>query len=638
MGIDWLGYDTETYLIAPGRICPTMVCASTYDGREMGLLLAKDAKPITVKALTDPGWGLVGANTAFDMGVVAARWPDLIPAIWRAYNEERIRCVQVTEKMIKIRDGNDKFCPAQGMPPRYNLATLVKQYFGTKMEGKVGEDIWRLRYRELDGVPIESWPIEASSYAKLDARYAWEIWAMQEGQDTPTLNLHTVTGFAMLLMRAWGLRADPVAVADLKRKLEIEIADATPKLIDLGIVRDSGIRNMAAIRARIENAYKANNQSPPRTKPSDSYRTGQVKTDGDTLRDAMDPALTLLEETSYTRTLYNGFLPRLEEATVRPFCPRWNPLVSTARTSCGTKEDPGNLQNQPRKGGVRECWIARDDGHVYVAADYATAELRSLAEVLLDLFGGSALADVLIAGKDPHLMTAANLLGWSYERVKAAYDDENHPDHALASDRRQLSKVVNFGAPGLLSAPVFRSYAAGYGLTLTEDESYATLTAWGETYPEIPGPYFKHIKRMCMLGGGTASIEHPLTGFIRGDCRATAAANHYFQHLTAMGAKAALNKTVQECYDVTCNSPLFGARVAAFIHDEIIIECPEEYAHEATLRMVQIMKEEMERFTPRIPVEVEAAMMRRWYKKAKPVYSKASGRLIPWEPKARVSA
>ena len=66
MGVDfnWLGYDTETYLIAPGRVAPIMVCASTYDGREMGLLLRQDAKPITVKALISPDWGLVGANIA----------------------------------------------------------------------------------------------------------------------------------------------------------------------------------------------------------------------------------------------------------------------------------------------------------------------------------------------------------------------------------------------------------------------------------------------------------------------------------------------------------------------------------------------------------------------------------------------
>jgi DNA polymerase-1 len=634
-GMSWLGYDTETYLIAPGRIAPTMVCVSTYDGRGMDLLLRKDAKPITTKALTDPDWGIVGANTAFDMGVAAATWPDLIPAIWRAYNEERIRCVQIAERMLKIRDGNDKFCPIQGKPPRYSLGDLVKQYLGIEMVGKKGEDIWRLRYRELDNVPIDSWPKEASSYAMLDARYAWEVWAMQEGQEMPTLNLHTVTSFAMLLMRAWGLRADPVKVAELKRKLEIEIADATPKLIDMGLVRATGSRNMAAIRERIENAYQAQNETAPRTASSDKYPEGQISTSGDTLRGVTDEGLSLLEETSYTRTLYNGFLPRLEEATVHPFCPRWNALVATARTSCGSKEDPGNLQNQPRKGGVRECWIARD-GHVYVAADYETAELRSLAEVLLELFGESALADVLIEGKDPHKMTAASLLDWTYEDVVAVAMDENHADYSLVMDRRQLSKIVNFGAPGMLSAPVFRQYAAGYGVVLTEDEAFETIAAWRLTYPEIPGPYFNHIKKQCIYGGGTASITHPLTGFMRGDCRATSAANHYFQHLTAMGAKAALNKVVQQCYDLTLNSPLFGARTIAFIHDEVIIEVREEYAHEASLQLVKVMKDEMQKVTPRIPVGVEVSMMRRWYKGAKPVYSKASGRLIPWEPKVKI--
>jgi len=636
MSINWLGYDTETYLIAPGRVAPTMVCASTYDGCEMGLVLRKDAKPITEKSLTSPDWGLVGANTAFDMGVIASTWPDLIPAIWTAYNEERVQCIQIAERLLKIRDGNDRYCSHQGRPPKYSLSDLVKQYFNTEMQGKVGEDIWRLRYRELDNVPIKDWPVEASSYAKLDARYAWEVWSMQLGQDMPTLNTHTITGFACMLMRAWGLRADPAKVEELRCKLEIEIADATPKLIDMGLVRQDGSRNMAAIRDRIEKAYEANNQAPPRTKPSTKYPEGQIKTDGDTLREVTDDSLVLLEETSYTRTLYNGFLPRLQEATVRPFCPRWNPLVSTARTSCGSKEDPGNLQNQPRKGGVRECWIPRK-GNVYVAADYDTAELCSLAEVLLELFGESTLADVLIDGYDPHLMTAGNLLGWDWAYVAAVSMDSNHAEYDLLMDTRQLAKVVNFGAPGLLSAEGFQSYAGGYGLDLTEDKAFSVLGGWADTYPEIPGEYFPYIKKMCMLGGGTACIEHPITGFIRGDCKATVAANHFFQHLTAMGAKSALNRVVRECYDISLNTALFGARVIAFIHDEIIIEVPEEYAHEAAMWLVEVMKEQMQPFTPRIPVGVEAAMMRRWWKKAKPVYSPTTKRLIPWVPKKKAA-
>ena len=90
---------------------------------------------------------------------------------------------------------------------------------------------------------------------------------------------------------------------------------------------------------------------------------------------------------------------------------------------------------------------------------------------------------------------------------------------------------------------------------------------------------------------------------------------------------------VRECYDPTLDSPLFGCRVNAFIHDEIFGEAPEARAAEAAERVAFLMSREMRKWTPDIPAPAEPALMRRWSKAAGDPVRDANGRLIPFEDK-----
>ena len=125
------------------------------------------------------------------------------------------------------------------------------------------------------------------------------------------------------------------------------------------------------------------------------------------------------------------------------------------------------------------------------------------------------------------------------------------------------------------------------------------------------------------------TLRHPRTGFVRGGVGYCDGANHFFQHLTAMGMKRALCRVTRECYDPTLRSPLFGCRVVACIHDELLLEAPEEVSSLAARRLSAVMVEEMKVFLPDVPVSAESALMRRWRKAAEPV--EKDGRLIPWE-------
>jgi DNA polymerase I-like protein with 3'-5' exonuclease and polymerase domains len=124
--------------------------------------------------------------------------------------------------------------------------------------------------------------------------------------------------------------------------------------------------------------------------------------------------------------------------------------------------------------------------------------------------------------------------------------------------------------------------------------------------------------RVCHAGVAT------LSGRIRGHVRYTQARNTPFQGLAADGAALAMFELVKE-----------GFRIIGFVHDEILLELPDEggYVSEAKVRrIVEIMCRAMDGvLVGGIPVGCEAALSKRWNKKAKLVAT--DGKVYPWEPK-----
>ncbi len=110
-----------------------------------------------------------------------------------------------------------------------------------------------------------------------------------------------------------------------------------------------------------------------------------------------------------------------------------------------------------------------------------------------------------------------------------------------------------------------------------------------------------------------------LTGRMRQGVSFTKAHNTPFSGLAADGAKIAL-----------WNLMHVGYHIVAFIHDEVIIELPEDADFEKEAALVnKIMCKSMGKVTPRIPIKTEYAISRRWCKDAVAVKDE-QGRLTIW--------
>lgn len=620
-----VGFDSETYRIVRGRKAPKLVCGSFYDDRtaSSNLLMREHYLDQLERYLRDPQALLVGHNLAYDLAVAAEARPDLMPLIFAKLDDDGCYDTLVAELLINIRFGTFDFDHRTGKKPTYSLDALAQKHLGESIEGKHGPDSWRLEYHRLDGVPIDEYPPDAANYARLDAVYPVRVRAAQvAAYQSPDLFNQVRAAFALHLSACWGIRTDGQMVEALEARLREAVDEANKRLMAVGFVRPDGSRDMKAIQARVSQAYGGR---PPLT------NTGKPKTDAETLNESGDEDLEALAEIAADNKELSAFVPLLYGGVRYPITSEPNVLVGTGRTSWRKP----NLQQQPRRSGVRECYVPRP-GHYFCSVDYSIAELRALAQILLNLFGWSRMAEAFQAGRELHLETASDLLGMSYEQALA------QKKLASVKDARQIAKAENFGFPGGLGAKTFVAFAkANYNIRLapTMDESIERAKTlkrmWLTRYPEM-NDYFKWVSTRMEMGGGRCEYEHPGSKRIRAGLGFCDGCNTPFQGLVADAAKPAFYAISRECYTGVMpngkRSPLAGSRPVIFIHDETFAEVPIPQAHEAAYRISEIMIEHMERLTPDIPVLAEPALMERWYKDAEAVFD-ANGQLIPWRPK-----
>lgn len=676
-----VAFDTETHLIAPGLLTPKLVCVSVAFDNEVQLYDRFTGTNVVQDLLSKPDVVIIGHNVAYDLGVLCARRPELLPLVFDAMDAGRIRDTKIRQELLDIASGRSTrngatFALRNGewVKAAYSLAGLAGHYLSKdRFAEKTDSDAWRLRYAELEDVPLEQWPVEAVRYAKEDAEDTLAIFIAQGGlkNDQPTEVEQVRAAWALHLMSVWGVRTDATSVEALERRLLEEQARLRKRVIQAGILVpkrvpeaeaeffDEVVKRKKATKKDLQPGLDGSSQeieyedgvayvvtrtrTPMRwakdSKKIEAYTqryltrrgmdveltaTGRVSTAKDTLKQTGSHLLDLVADGGGVDKVLGTYVPVLKQGTQVPINANFHVLVNSGRTSCSQP----SLQNLPsgrKVGGTRECFVPRD-GFVYVSVDYDTLELRALAQVCLTLFGRSEMAAAINADRDLHSQVGATMLGMTYEEVEKGKKVKGSP----AKTARDAAKVFNFGAPGGLGAASLVDFArAGYGVTINEQQAREMKTQWLRAWPEMV-TYFEWVNQA--VGLGEAVLQHPITGFVRGDVGYTDGCNHLFQHLAAQGAKRALYRAAREAY-AEPDSPFFGSRPVVFVHDEIIAEVPEDRAAAASNRLATIMCEEMQALIPDVKITASPTLMRYWTKDAVETYD-AHGTLIPWEKKS----
>ena len=597
-------FDTETDLIRPGCLAPALCCVSFCDeSLEPELYHVRDVYARLESMLVNDH--IVGHNVAFDMAVIISRFPDFLPLVFEAYRSRRVLDTMINEQLEDISNGEFRGAYRAGQFEKrsYSLAAIAQRRLGKQLD----KSNYRLGYGDLIEVPISEWEQGAKDYAKDDALTTYQIAKQQDPQ--PDAHAQTRAAFALHLMSCWGVRTDPEYVDRFIVNAQLEIEELREHLRSAGYIQRNGAKDTKKVQARVLELLGPNTPRTPK---------GSVKADSETLNRTGDPDLIAIDGLKKHEKISSVWFEHLKKGTTKAINARFNTLVESGRTSCSHP----NLQNPHRAAGLRECFVARP-GFYFAFCDYSALEMCTLAQVLVWLFKSSNLAVAINSGLDPHLSVASQLANCTYDEAQRMLGDGDKRIKEL----RQVSKALNFGLPGGMSAATFIKYAKNYGIELTQQEAQKLKADWLKSWPEM-SRYFRYISSQTRMG--EARVVQFMSNRVRGGVSYTQACNTYFQGLASDGAKDALFQVANACYNVSA-SALYGSRPVAFIHDEIICEVPIWNASNAADELARIMRVSMKQWTPDIEIKTTVAIAERWYKDADEVRND-KGELEPWTP------
>jgi DNA polymerase-1 len=326
-----------------------------------------------------------------------------------------------------------------------------------------------------------------------------------------------------------------------------------------------------------------------KTQKTKSYSTG-AETLEELGRRGYPIAQLLLRyrELTKLKSTYIDALPVLVAADGRVHT-RFNQAV--AATGRLSSTDP-NLQNIPIRTElgqrIRKAFVA-PPGHVLLVADYSQIELRLLAHIADE----KALIDAFAAGQDIHRATAAVVLGVAPELVNA--------------EQRRAAKTINFGILYGMSA-----YGLSQELGISSKEADRFITAYMARYPGVKS-YMEETLESAEREGKVETLY----GRVRWlpDIRSKnwglrEGARRMAINARIQGTAADILKLAMIAVDRRLRDEQPGARLLLTVHDELVLEVPEEQAE----AVAAIVKAEMEGVADlKVPLVADAGWGKSWY-------------------------
>lgn len=251
-----------------------------------------------------------------------------------------------------------------------------------------------------------------------------------------------------------------------------------------------------------------------------------------------------------------------------------------------------NLQNIPvRTDAGRELrkFFVADEGKVLIDADYSQIELRVLAHIS----GDEALINAFRDNEDIHTITASQVFGVSPQMV--------------TSEMRKSAKAVNFGIVYGIS-----DYSLSVDIGVTKKEAGDYIGGYFAKYPKVR----EYMDRTIENAKRDGYVET-----LMGRRRYIPELHSAKKPLVRFGERVAMNTPIQgtaadiikkamvDVYDALAEGN-YKSKLILQVHDELLIEAPEEEADEVYKMLIKRMENA---FPLSVPLDVDAHVGKSWY-------------------------
>ncbi len=251
-----------------------------------------------------------------------------------------------------------------------------------------------------------------------------------------------------------------------------------------------------------------------------------------------------------------------------------------------------NLQNIPvrteRGQQVRKAFIARDENHLLLAADYSQIELRIIAALSKD----EGMLGAFKNHEDIHAATAAKVFNVNLDKV--------------SREQRSNAKTINFGIIYGVSA-----FGLSQQTNLSRTESKELIEAYYSTYPMLRSYIYEQID-FARDNGYVSTILgrrrylkdiNSQNAILRGSAERNAV------NAPIQGSAADIIKLAMIAIQKRLKSENKSSKMILQVHDELVFDVPKDEIDEIKI----LIKEEMENaFKLEVPLVVDIGIGSNW--------------------------
>lgn len=286
---------------------------------------------------------------------------------------------------------------------------------------------------------------------------------------------------------------------------------------------------------------------------------------------------------------YVEALPQLVNRTTGRIHTSFNQAVTATGRLSSTNPNLQNIPVREEMGRrIREAFVASDEEHLLLSADYSQVELRLMAH----LSGDESLIEAFLHGEDIHAATAAKLF--------------HKPLSEVTADERRKAKTANFGIIYGISA-----FGLAQRLEISRTEAKELIEGYFRTYPKVKAYMDNAIVKARETGYVTTAFgrRRILRDIESKNAVARGVAERNAINAPIQGSAADIMKLAMIEIARRFKSEGIRSKMILQVHDEVIVDM----LAEERSAVERIVRESMEGVVKlRVPLISEAGVAKNW--------------------------